>query len=92
MANRYKYNCKKLHGKLSKASGTFWASDIKDACLKFSELVNYKIVDKEYSYILGEANHQTSASSGGYCLFNFKNGEENVQAFIEKLETDRIKF
>ena len=91
MANRYKYNVKKLSGKLQKESDTFWAADIKDACLKFSELVNYKIVDQEYSYILGEAKHQTSAS-GNYCLFNFKNGEEDVQAFIEVLETDRIKF
>ena len=92
MANRYKYNVKKLSGKLSKESGTFWANDIKDACLKFTDLVNFKIVDQEYSYILGEAKRQTSASSGNYTIFTFKNNEDTVKAFIEKLETDAIKF
>jgi hypothetical protein len=91
MANVYKFHVKKIHGKLSKKSDTLYAKDISDACFKFVDMVDHKIVDQEYSYIASEISMQTSGSSGGHTVLKFYNKGEPIEAFIERVNDNIFK-
>lgn len=84
MANRYKYNVKKKIGKIRETSDTFFADNILEACVKFVDILDYRVNDSSYSYVLSEAQTQTSGSKD-WVLFKLNYNEEEVQAFIEKV-------
>lgn len=85
MANRYRYNVKKTYGKLSKMSDTFFADNIQEACVKFVDILDYRVNDNNYSYVTTESKYQTSGKSEDYVLFKLDYAGEQIQAFIEKV-------
>lgn len=84
MANRYKYNVKKIFGKMDKTSDTFFAENIQEACVKFVDILDYRVNDSSYSYVLSAAQEQTVGKKD-YALFSLDYNNENVQAFIERV-------
>lgn len=89
MANRYRYHVKKPHGKLKKLSDTLFANDIKDACYKVLEMVDYKISEETYSYIMSEIEQQTTSEKCG--SFKIYHGDGVVETFVEVVNENIFK-